>query len=437
MKNKKLLAINLNEFNLDFLKYGAHKYDCKNIKKFLKLKKIKTFSNDKIQDKNLDPWVQNISINSGQRSSKHKIFNLGEKIPNDIKQIWDLLSKKNYSCAIWGPMNTSFKNNGSIKVFFPDPWNMQDYVKPRELDNFHSLARDYAKNYTQKSKKISSIKLIKSFIYLLKKGIIFEILKNSLFLIKIYFKNGLKNYFLFFLFDIISLLIFKKLTDTHKINFSLIFLNSLAHFQHNNWDEKKNEKDYFLFSDYIFEIIFQLSENYESLIVYNGFSQKKINKEFMIRPNNPKKFLETFGIKFHHFHSNMTNGAILTFRKKNLVKLEYNKLKKINIFGYKIYEVKIINSLQIFCRIQIRSKHNLNALSNKNKIDKYFFYEKKKKLQKINVNSNYNNFIENVSFIKTTSKHIPYGQLFYKNINIKNNEIENIRIFNLIHTFFK
>ena len=42
---------------------------------------------------------------------------------------------------------------------------------------------------------------------------------------------------------------------------------------------KKNEKDYFLFSDYIFEIIFQLSENYGSLIVYNGFSQKKkINK---------------------------------------------------------------------------------------------------------------------------------------------------------------
>ena len=42
-------------------------------------------------------------------------------------------------------MNTSFKNNGSIKVFFSRPWNMQDYVKPRELDNFHSLARDYAK----------------------------------------------------------------------------------------------------------------------------------------------------------------------------------------------------------------------------------------------------------------------------------------------------
>ena len=91
MNKKTLLAINLNEYNLDFLNKGARKYDCYNIKKFLKLKNIKTFSIDKIQDKNLDPWVQNISINSGQRSSKHKIFNLGQKISNNIDQIWDYL----------------------------------------------------------------------------------------------------------------------------------------------------------------------------------------------------------------------------------------------------------------------------------------------------------------------------------------------------------
>ncbi len=94
MNKKRLIAINLNEYNLDFLKIGAKKYNCQNIKKFLNLKDIKTFSVDKIQDKNLDPWVQNISINSGQRSSKHKTFNLGEKIPDNINQIWDDLSKK-------------------------------------------------------------------------------------------------------------------------------------------------------------------------------------------------------------------------------------------------------------------------------------------------------------------------------------------------------
>ena len=108
MKKKNLLAININEFNLDFLKKGAKKYNCKNILKFLKLKSIKTYSVDKEQDKNLDPWVQNISINTGMKSSKHKIFNLGEKLPSNTFQIWDLLSKKKLRCAVWSPMNTIF-----------------------------------------------------------------------------------------------------------------------------------------------------------------------------------------------------------------------------------------------------------------------------------------------------------------------------------------
>ena len=41
---KKLLAIHLNEFNYEFLKYGAKKYNLKFLKKFISLKKIKTFT---------------------------------------------------------------------------------------------------------------------------------------------------------------------------------------------------------------------------------------------------------------------------------------------------------------------------------------------------------------------------------------------------------
>ena len=111
MSQKKLLAINLNEFNYEFLRYGANKYNCKNIKKLLNLKKISTYSVDKVQDKDLDPWVQSISINSGKRSKDHGIFNLGEKITENIDQIWDDLSKVKKYSAVWGPMNTRFKNN--------------------------------------------------------------------------------------------------------------------------------------------------------------------------------------------------------------------------------------------------------------------------------------------------------------------------------------
>ena len=147
-EKKKLLVVHLNEFNLSFLREGALKYNCENIKKILSYYKIKTYSVDKIQDKNLDPWVQSVSINTGIKSKKHKIFNLGQKIPKSLSQIWDLLSKKNIICAVWGTMNSTYNNNKNLKIFFPDPWNNKTKPKPDDLKKLFELPRAYAQNYT-------------------------------------------------------------------------------------------------------------------------------------------------------------------------------------------------------------------------------------------------------------------------------------------------
>ena len=436
MSKKKLLAINLNEFNLEFLNYGSKKYNCKNIIKFLKLQKIRTYSSDKIQDKNLDPWVQSISINSGIKSKKHKIYNLGENIPENINQIWDLLTRKKINSAVWGPMNTKFKNNNFLKIFFPDPWNYENIVKPVDLKYIYKLAQMYANNYTSDTGKLNLYYLVKSSFYLLKKVIFFELLKDSHLFFSTLMKNGLKNYILFFLFDIISILIFKNITKSKKINFSLLFLNSLAHFQHNNWDNKKEEEDYFLFTDYIFKIIFDLSNHYDSLIIYNGFSQKKISTQYLIRPKNPKQFMLSCGIKFNNFHSNMTNGAILTFKNKQILNNEMAKIKNINVEGFQLYEVKVLNNLQLFCRVQIRSKKKINSNSSNHKLKKNFFYEKKNYLRKENKHKNIKEFLNQIYFIKTTSKHIAEGELFFKNIEVNKKRIENIKIYNLIKNYF-
>lgn len=438
MNSKKLIAINLNEFNLEFLNYGAKKFNCKHIKKFLKLKKIQTFSKDLKQDKNLDPWVQSISINTGTRSNKHKIFNLGEKIPRKLFQIWDKLSNKKNNCAVWGTMNTSFKDNEYIKVFLPDPWNHQSKVKPKELNNLYLLAREYAQNYTNFSLLKNFFKILKLLIYLIRK----LIFSNLLFLIPVclnlIFKKDSKNFLFFFLFDLISLKIFEKLSRKYNLNFSLIFLNSLAHYQHNNWDEKLSHKYYFLFTDQIFKIIFNLSKKYDSLIIYNGFSQKKIIPEFMIRPKQPSKFLKKIGIRFKSFHSNMTNGAIMSFSSNLNFKNAVNILKSYNINGFKVFEFKKINKNEIFIRVKIRSKKNLSSFSNTNlkNLEGLFFYESKDKILKKNINFEISDFINSMVFIKTTSKHTPNGELFYEGLKIKNNEIENIKIFNFVSNYF-
>ena len=74
MKNKKLLVVHLNEFNHKFLIYGA-KYNLKYLAKLLRLKSLATFTKDITQNKNLDPWVQSVSINTGKSSKNIKYLN--------------------------------------------------------------------------------------------------------------------------------------------------------------------------------------------------------------------------------------------------------------------------------------------------------------------------------------------------------------------------
>lgn len=130
---KKLLAIYINEFNFEFIKSGAKKYKCKNILKIFSKKKIITYTKDKIQNKNLDPWVQNVSINTGKPSKIHKVYNLGQNFLKRQIQIWDYLSKKKVKCIAWGPMNASFHKNKFLKIFFPDPWNFSQKTFPSNL----------------------------------------------------------------------------------------------------------------------------------------------------------------------------------------------------------------------------------------------------------------------------------------------------------------
>ena len=144
---KNLLCVHLNEFNYEYLQKGAKKYKCKNIERLLKLKKICTFTNDKQQNKNLDPWVQSVSINTGIKSTKHKIFNLGQKIDPKFIQIWDTLSQKKISCSIWGTMNSKLNYNKNIDLYFPDPWNFNDTPYPKNLQSLYLLPNYYAKNY--------------------------------------------------------------------------------------------------------------------------------------------------------------------------------------------------------------------------------------------------------------------------------------------------
>ena len=439
-KKYNLLAIYLNEFNFDYLIKGAKKYKCKSILKVLRLKKVLTYTKDTKQDHNLDPWVQSVSINTGKSSKKHKVYKLGQRVKKNVNQIWDLLSNNKISCSVYGTMNSRLKINKYLNYYLPDPWNFRDETWPKNLMGLYFLPNYYAKNYL----KFSYLKFfyysITFFITLVLNSKILNLISDLAFSFKVILKKGIKNYILFFVYDLIQLNIFNYNNLKKKSSFSIIFLNSIAHYQHNNWNEKKIEKYFFLFAEKIFSKILLLKKQYKSIIIFNGFSQKKIKLQYLLRPKNPKDFISNF-IQFKSLEQDMTNGGFIFFKNKYQLNTGINILNKLYCKNKKVFEVKKFNKNIIYYKMNLKSLKMISKNEIKNNINyqKYLIenlkINKKKIKDKIDISSY---FIREIKFLKTTGIHVPEGIVLHENVHSLNNlkKIENHTLFNHMREHF-
>ena len=77
---RKLLIIELNEFNTDLLRRGSNELGLSNIQRMLNMKYSQTFT-ENLEHGELDPWVQWVSVHLGLPHRIHKVTRLGE-LPN-------------------------------------------------------------------------------------------------------------------------------------------------------------------------------------------------------------------------------------------------------------------------------------------------------------------------------------------------------------------
>ena len=233
-----MLVIELNEFNPNYVKAEALKLNLNNILFFLNLKHAKTFTNDKIEHHGLDPWVQWVSIHSGVPFKEHKIARLGQTKIQAKQQIWNKISKNSSkTCGVWGVMNAPRGSEKGLDFFLPDPWSYEEKAYPKLLDDFLSLPRYMAKNYLSPKffKLLSKTKKTLSFIIKnMGNGDSRKIIKH---LIKACIYAGLNIHSLTTLLDYINCLYFIKYRKKYNSDFSIIFLNHLAHLQHHFWNK--------------------------------------------------------------------------------------------------------------------------------------------------------------------------------------------------------
>jgi hypothetical protein len=440
MITKKNLAIfEINECDFKYFLKGAAKYQFPLIKNYFKKKnKITTFTIDKEEGLNLDPWVQWVTVHTGIRSSRHKIYRLGQKLNNRTKQIWDIVSLKGFSTTLWGLFNSNLRKKKNIDLFFPDPWSFTQKVYPQEFNDYLYLPKYYATNYPNiKLSKIIyfSYKFLKKVIF---SKSFFYILKNFFSFIKIFSFAGLKSFNLYFFLDLISLEILCKNIEKKKSDFLIVALNSFAHYQHNFWDDDKFEFIYFWYLNEMIKKINYLESYYNSSVFYNGFEQKKIKKKYFLRAKNPKKFLKILGLNFKRIEPNMTTGAQVFFKNDRDKARCFNILKSIYLLDVPLFEVEKFKK-NIFFKFNIylyEKDFNIENLNLKNK-KKYFNYLKKDNLKKTANNiSLLKEIFNNVILMKSTSEHSPKGTLYFKNFKLKKKQIENTKIFNEITTHF-
>ena len=205
----------------------------------------------------------------------------------------------------------------------------------------------------------------------------------------------------------------KKKYDT---DFNIIFLNSLAHFQHNYWTNE-NEKESKCFFYILNEIIGLLIFHNENYLIVNGFTQEKINKgEYIIyRQKDPENFLKKFNIRYQSLKQNMTNETRISFDSTKDLEIALKTLENIMIEGKKLLQIDTYSQhKEIIIKINIHKKFKNN----------YFLFQNKKiKIDDLIVG------------IERTGSHAQNGNIM-TNLDIKEKNIYNHEIFKIIYNFY-
>ncbi|OCW75909.1 hypothetical protein AKH19_05935 [Pelagibacteraceae bacterium GOM-A1] len=433
MNKKNLIVFEINEFDYKFFIYGSKKYKFPQIKNFFKLKKKNTITKDNKEGLNLDPWVQWVSAHTGKDSNKHKVLRIGQVLDKDIRQVWEKLPNKK-RVSVWGLFNSILRKKNNIDLFYPDPWSFTQKAYPENLNSFLALPRYYAKNYPNFNLSDilnCSLKLLNKVLF---SGIIFFIIKNIISLTSIFFRSGLSSFNIYFLFDLFSLILLREQLNKNRSDLVIIGLNSFAHYQHNYWNEKKYEKIYFWYLNQMIIEMNKISQNYNSKIVFNGFSQKKVKVNYYPRIIDQKKFFKDLKINYIRHEINMTYGGTIYFKSLNDKYKAIKILKQIGYNNKRLFDVSDFNNeKKIFYSINfvfINKKNfkEINKLPKKNIVNDKFIFKK---------------IIKNIKLNQSTSRHLQNGLIFFSSeIKLKKtyfirNYFYNQKLYNLILDYFK
>lgn len=350
--DKKIIFLGLNELNFEYIEYYIDKGFLPNIGKIINKHGYQETASES-EYKLLEPWIQWVTIHTGKTFKEHNIFRLGDIVNNkDVKQFFELIEDRGYSVGAVSPFNADNRLKDP-SFFVPDPWTKTEASGEKYLKAAaKAVSQAVNDNASEKISLNSIISLLIGFIRTVPISKYSQYLKLAS---QIKSKVGIKA----ILLDKLLGDFFIKSWSQKKPDFSLLFLNTGAHFQHHymfnslaykgklknpEWYCPESQDPLLLILKEYDMIIERLLKKGTRIIICTGLHQKPHSKNtYYWRLNAHKNFLEEEmkikGIKA--VTPRMSRDFLITFESKEQAleaqnALEEYKAKKDN---QRIFEV--------------------------------------------------------------------------------------------------
>ena len=316
---RRLIVVELNEFNPSLLQAAAEHLGLAHLAEVLRWDHSRTTTADREEHHGLDPWVQWVGIHSGVPTAVHQVRRLGETRSQTRPQIWARVAALGHSWGAWGVMNAPRGEAPLCAFFMPDPWSYEEQATPPELNDLLALPRYAAQNYLD----LRAGRLVSGALRLagrLSRPAYWAIVPRftTAALRAVLRTRGTIHTFTTLL-DYLSTLVFVKLRRQRRPDFSVVFLNHIAHLQHHFWiagERFDPEMEVGLrLCDAMLGAILADREPGEAMIVTNGLKQINVaGRGFCVyRQRSPERVLAVLGVTGARIEQGMTHDAHLLF----------------------------------------------------------------------------------------------------------------------------
>lgn len=180
----------------------------------------------------LEPWIQWVTVHTGLERSDHGAEHLTDGQHSSVPQIWDVLEDAGIPCGVVSAMNGR-RAQSSTGFYIPDPWSEATDTHPEQLGPIYCFLRDRVHSHNSTLERGASkigflarcvaAGLSAQTISRLGRGYLQARLNGRA-------KWKLAAEFDRFLFDLTL-----ALRRRFKTEYTSVFLNSVAHYQHHYW----------------------------------------------------------------------------------------------------------------------------------------------------------------------------------------------------------